>query len=101
MENQKYRSNDIKRICENKLSISFRDGKHYVGWYRLDGKKAARITVAMGKKDIPPKTYRTMAQTLKLNVDEFDLMLGCDIDGDSYREILRNKINDVKKRGNE
>ena len=82
MDNSQYDTRDVKRICGNKLGIEFskHSGKrapHYTGWFYKNGQKLKRITVAKGRKPIPPKTYKTMAKQLGIQVKEFDLLLEC------------------------
>ena len=89
MKNTSFNTNDIKKCCENKLQIEFRKAKEFNGWFRLEGIKIARITVPKGKKFIPPKTYKSMANQLKLNVNQFDDLLECPLKKDGYEEILR------------
>lgn len=92
MKNASFHTRDVKTICERKLGIEFRSGKEYNGWFILDNKKTARITVAKGRKPIPRKTYKSMAMQLKLLVNEFDDLLECPIDKEKYLEILRSKL---------
>lgn len=89
MKNTSFNTHDIKSRCENKLNVEFKKGKHFSGWFYLDDKKTARITVARGRKFVPPKTYKTMAIQLKLSVDQFDDLLECPLDGAGYEKILR------------
>lgn len=91
MKNANFHTRDVKKICENKLGIEFRSGKEYNGWFLLDEKKVARISVPKGRKPIPRKTYKSMAMQLKLLVNEFDDLLECPIDKEKYEEILRSK----------
>jgi len=74
----------VKTVCENKLKIKFRVRKECNGWVYLEDKKFARITIPKGKKNIPPKTYKTMARQLKLNVNEFDMLISCTMSGTDY-----------------
>lgn len=97
MRAARYRSGDVKERCSRKLGIDFRAGgsgrsPHDTGWYRLEGKKTARITVARGRKPIPPKTYRSMAGQLKLTVEEFDDLLDCPMGGAEYERIIRGRV---------
>jgi hypothetical protein len=91
VDNNKYNTHEVKCICENKLRISFKGTKELNGYFKIDGKNAARITVAKGRKDIPPKTYKSMASQLCLDVDQFDKMLVCDMKPDEYESIIRSK----------
>jgi len=88
LKNADFNTHDVRRCCENKLGITFRKGKEQNGWYWLEGKKRVRITIPSGRKPIPPKTYKTMAQQLKLSVDQFDLLLECPLTEKEYRTIL-------------
>lgn len=55
MRNAQYKSDDIKKICTNKLSVEFKKGrqKEFNGWFIYDSKKIARITIPKGKKPVP------------------------------------------------
>ncbi len=94
MENASFHTHDVKKRCENKLGIQFkkRRGKEFNGWYYIDDKKAARVTIPKGKKPIPPKTYKTMAKQLNLDIPQFDDLLKCPLKRDKYDKILRDKI---------
>ena len=76
-----YDSLKIKNNCENKLGIRFvkSRGKELKGWFCYEERKL-RISVPKGRKDIHPKTYRSMANGLGLYEIEFDRMNDC-IDG--------------------
>ncbi len=88
MRNSEYNTRDVKTCCENKLEISFRSGKELNGWFKFEGKKACRITVPKGRKSIPSKTYKSMANQLKLTLEEFDNLLKCDLTKKGYQEII-------------
>lgn len=92
MENTSFDTGDVKKCCERKLGIEFRKGKEFNGWYYFNGKKAARITIPKGKKPIPPKTYKSMAIQLKLNIPEFDSFLNCPLTKKEYDNILNEYI---------
>ena len=94
MNNKQYTTADVKRVCENKLGVKFRNGAEQNGWFILDGVKCARITVPKGKKDIPPKTYKSMSTQLRLNVEDFDRLLACPLKRDEYEAILKSKISE-------
>jgi len=89
MRNTDFDTNNVKHCCENKLRISFRGGKEFNGWVTINNKKFARITVPMGRKDIPPKTYKWMARQLKLTTEQFDELLECPLNWDEYVEIAK------------
>jgi len=91
MKNAKFHTEDVKKVCEKKLQIQFRAGKEYNGWFIFNGKKAARITVPKGKKPIPPKTYKSMANQLRLTIEQFDNLLECPLSLQGYLSILNNK----------
>ena len=78
----------IKAVCEHKLAMEFRAGGHYVGWYFLHDVKTARLTVPMGRKEVPPKTLKSMAEQLKLTVDEFKDLIACPLTRADYEQIL-------------
>ena len=84
MKNASFHTSDVKKCCEDKLDIEFRAGKEFNGWYYLDNKKAAKITIPKGKKPIPPKTYKSMARQLKLTSEQFDDLLECSIRSAEY-----------------
>ncbi len=98
MKQSSFDTNDVKRCCERKLEIDFRDGKEFNGWFRLDNRKTARITVPKGKKNIPPKTYKSMATQLKLNVEQFDELLECTLMKEGYEKIVRQSLGSLPER---
>jgi len=89
MKNTAFDTNDVKHCCENKLRVPFRGGKEFNGWVTINNKKFARITVPMGRKDIPPKTYKWMAKQLKLTTERFDELLECPLNWEQYVEITK------------
>ncbi len=89
MKNSKFHTNDVKSKCESKLKIKFRKGKELNGWFVLEGKKTARITIPKGRKPIPPKTYKSMALQLKLSITEFDDLLECPLTLREYVTIIK------------
>ena len=89
MRNSEFNSYKIKKCCEKKLNIHFRDRKECNGWFILDGKKAARITIPKGRKETSPKTYKTMATQLMLNIQQFDALLECTLKKSDYENILK------------
>ena len=84
MKNAKFHTLDVKRCCENKLDITFRNGKEFNGWVLLQNIKYARITVPKGRKPLQQKTYKSMANQLKLSTDQFDDLLECNLDRKGY-----------------
>jgi hypothetical protein len=82
----------VKRICEEKLGITFRKGsKEQSGWFLLRGRKAARITVPKGRKPIGKGLFGAMATQLKLTSDQFKSLLDCPLTRQEYEEILENQ----------
>ena len=79
----------IRQVCENKLSIGFREGKHFSGWFSLNGRRVARITIPKGRKEVPPGTYGSMARQLKLSKPQFGDLLACPLKRPGYEAILR------------
>jgi len=92
MKNATYNTLDVRHKCENKLGIQFRMSGELNGWYYFKGKKVARITVPSGRKFIPPKTYKSMATQLKLQVEEFDDLLDCPLTKQRYDELLEERV---------
>jgi hypothetical protein len=93
MKQSSFDTNDVRKCCERKLEITFRHGKELNGWFRLGGRKAARITVPKGRKNIPPKTYKSMADQLRLSVQEFDELLECTLMRAGYEVLLKKYLN--------
>ena len=92
MRNADFHTLDVKLCCERKLAINFRSGAEYNGWYMLEGRKIARITIPQGRKPIPRKTYKSMATQLKLTVDQFDRLMDCPLDGQTYRKLIEQQL---------
>jgi hypothetical protein len=88
MKNAKFHSQDVKKTCENKLGISFKAAKEINGWFKFGDKKIKRVTIPKGKKSIPPKTYKSMATQLGLNVHQFDELLECPLNRKGYIKIV-------------
>ena len=95
MKNAKFHTQDVKKTCENKLQIEFRLGKEYNGWFLFNGRKAARITIPKGRKPIPPKTYKSMANQLRLTVQQFDQFLECPLVREHYVQILSDRLSNT------
>lgn len=93
MRNAEFHTHDVKKCCESKLGIKFKPGAEFNGWYTVDNRKAARITIPMGRKPIPPKTYKSMAKQLKLTIKEFDSLLECPLTRQDYDKIIRSFLN--------
>lgn len=93
MKNANYKTHQVKTRCENKLEIEFREGRspHFNGWFKFNNKKIARIIVPKGRKTIPKGTYKSMANSLKLEVEQFDDLLDCPLQLDGYIDILRSQ----------
>lgn len=85
MDHHKYNTHTVKSRCENKLKINFRKNKEFNGWFEYDGRKICRITIPTGRKPIPPKTYKSFANQLKVSVDFFDGLMRCP---NSYKEYI-------------
>lgn len=99
MDNNKYHTQRVKTVCENKLEINFRSGGEFNGWFYLNDKKIARITIPKGKKPIPPKTYKSMASQLKLEVEEFDFLLDCSLKLEDYINLMENRLEGGEQNG--
>jgi len=92
MKNAEYSTHDVKKCCQNKLSIEFRTkGKEFNGWVKINDLKLARITVPKGRKPIGKGLYHSMALQLKLSTGEFDELLECPLIENGYKRILREK----------
>ncbi len=96
MRNTQYNTFHIKKCCEQKLNISFRSSGEFNGWFVLDNKKIARITVPKGRKFVPPKTYKAMARQLKLSVKQFDDLLDCSLTYNEYVSIIKQYLASFK-----
>ncbi len=92
MKNSQFNTHDVKQRCEGKLDIAFKGSHELNGWFMLNDKKVARITVPHGRKFIPPKTYKSMATQLKFTTDEFDDLLECPLDRPKYESIIKAQI---------
>lgn len=90
MKNSQYKLKDVKKRCENKLEIDFRDAKEFNGWFIYKDTKIARITIPKNKskKGIPTGTYKSMAKQLKITIEQFDDLLECPFKLKHYLEHL-------------
>lgn len=93
MKNAKFNTHKVKNCCENKLGIQFPKSrsKHFTGWFKIGKIRATRITVPKGRKEIKRKTYESMAEQLKLSVEEFDNLIDCFLKKGDYEKILSEK----------
>jgi hypothetical protein len=89
MRNASFDTSHVKHCCEHKLRVTFKGGKEFNGWVIINNKKFARITVPMGKKFIPPMTYKSMATQLKITTQQFDNLLECPLGWEQYNEIAK------------
>ena len=87
MKNNQYSSETIKKCCENKLELSFRAGKELNAKTKYNG-KFIRVTVPKGKKNLPPKTYKSIAKQLYLSVSQLDELLDCDLKKEDFYSNL-------------
>lgn len=92
MKNSRFNTHDVKACCQKKLNIAFREGGELNGWFKLENKKIARITIPKGRKSISPKTYKSMAMQLRLTVEQFDDLLECPLNKQNYEDILKKFI---------
>jgi hypothetical protein len=97
MRNSEFDTYDVKSKCERKLRMSFEGHKELKGWFFLDGKKHARLTVPKGRKFIPAGTYKSMAEQLRITVVEFDDLLLCPLEKEEYERIQREKLGHTGK----
>lgn len=90
MLNNKFNTSDIIKICQKKAEIiERRDNKHIIIWVGINGIKVSRVTIPHGKKILPPKTYKSIAENLKLSVSEFDSFLDCSLSKENYLNKLK------------
>ncbi len=71
------RANRIKRACENKLGITFREGGEFNGWFVYNGIKIARVTIPKGRKEVPPGTLDSIADQLKITCEQLKYLEKC------------------------
>ncbi|GAB6036175.1 hypothetical protein JCM15519_07340 [Fundidesulfovibrio butyratiphilus] len=57
----------------------------------------ASVTIPKGKKGVPPKTYKSMATQLGLEVEEFDLFLKCSMKKDEYIKIVSKRTDEYNR----
>lgn len=91
MKTRGFNSDDVHRCCTGKLKVVFRSRKHHNGWFRVDGKKVCRITIPMGHKPLPEKTFVSMATQLLLSRDEMASLVECTITRDAYTQMVRER----------
>ena len=92
MRSYSYRCSEVKACCEEKLDIRFRKSHELNGWFLLGDKKAARITVPKGRKEVKKGTFRSMAKQLELSVTEFAEVIDCTKSRRDYENLLKERI---------
>ena len=90
MKNSQFNSHDIKMKCEHKLGMNFDGKKELNARMRYKG-KFIRVTVPKGRKRLPPKTYKTIANQLYLSTSQFDNLLSCPFSKDDFFNNLESK----------
>lgn len=88
MKNAQFKALDVVNACKQKLGVRFRGGRERTGWFRLQRKKIARITVPKGRGSLRKGTYQSMARQLFLTISEFDALLDCSLHYADYIKIL-------------
>ncbi len=91
MGREQYVTLDVKAKCESKLGIKFRENKEANGWFAHEGRRVCRITIPLGRKPIPPGTYRSMARQLKLTNAQLDALVDCPLKLSEYEQILKDQ----------
>ncbi|MBW1956064.1 MAG: hypothetical protein JRI76_08235 [Deltaproteobacteria bacterium] len=91
MKNAQFSAQDIKKCCEKKrkLGIHFKGKKELTGWFKERELKICRVTIPKGRKPISVGTYKSIANQLKLTIDQFDDLLECPLDRNGYKKILK------------
>lgn len=90
MKNNQYHSEDVKNKCENKLGFHFRKskGKELNGKLPTYEQFFLRVTVPKGKKNLHPKTYKTIAKQLYLETAQLDALLDCPFKKEDFYKNL-------------
>lgn len=84
-----YHPRQLSRTFEHKLEIDFREGKHRVGWYWLDGRKAFRVTMPNIHENWGPPVQRSLLKATKLSPDEFSNLVSCSMTGPQFAARAR------------
>lgn len=92
MKNSQFTTLNAVKACEGKLGIKFRSGGELNGWFIHEGRRIARVTIPKGRKGFPPKTYKCIAQQLKLSVENLDGLLECSFGHQDYLNSLRMQL---------
>lgn len=79
----------LSRTFERKLGIDFREGKHRVGWYWLDGRKAFRVIMPYIHENWGPHVQRSLLKATKLSPDEFSNLVSCSMTGPQFAARAR------------
>ncbi|MDT8390549.1 MAG: hypothetical protein RRC34_08585 [Lentisphaeria bacterium] len=96
MSNGKFNSDDIKAKCETKGDVSFRSGKHFVGYVLgKGGEKVSRVTIPKGRKPVPPKTFKDIAGGMLLDVGQMTEFVACSLKKPAYRKIVDGLSDDI------
>jgi len=82
---------DLRKQCENKLGIDFREGKDPSGWFKFGGKDTCRITIPGGRKPLKAGTFGNMARQLNISAAKLEELLDCPLDLAGYIAELRKR----------
>ena len=83
---------DLRKQCEKKLRIDFREGKDPSGWFQFSGGDVCRVTIPGGRKPLKPGTFGSMARQLCISAAQLEQLLDCPLDLPGY-------ITELRKRG--
>lgn len=74
-----------------KLGINFRGSRELTGWYWLDGKKILHVTVPKGhgSSEINPRYVNRIISSLRIQVEQFQLLYKCPMKGPDYEQVIR------------
>jgi len=84
-------THELRTRCEKKLNIEFRSGKESNGCFVHAGRRIARVTIPLGRKDLKVGTFGNMAKQLFLTNVQLNELIDCPLGLTEYLDVLRKR----------
>ena len=79
------------KVMDKLLLVEVPCKHHHAGFLVVDGVRVLKIHHSRGSGNMPPTIAHLFRKSLKLSIPEFQELIGCRLDRDSYINILRQK----------
>lgn len=83
---------EIQKIFSKLEIITTQNNHHVRGFITINNKKVIPIYYSHGKGDLPGRVPDKFRKSLRLEVDEFRLLVQCPLKKEEYYEILKKRL---------